>query len=210
MTFTPKSPVTSRAALRAILPEPTSVRVLHKDMSRLNALARDFIALSPFAVLSTRGADGSIATSPRGDAAGFVRVADDHTLLLPDRLGNQRLDSFENILRHPEVGLLFLIPGHTETLRVSGRAQILRDEDIRAALAHNGRLPDLALAITVERVFMHCSKAFVRSALWRSETWPARRSAPTLAQWAAEAAPSELNLTQIQEMHDEDARTRLY
>jgi len=210
MTFIPENPVTSIEALREIIPEPTSIRVLNKDMTRLNDLARTFIALSPFAVLSTREPCGAIATSPRGDSPGFVKVYDAHTLFLPDRLGNHRLDSFENILRNPDVGLLFLVPGHTETLRVAGTAQILRDRDIRESLAHNGRVPDLALSISVIRVFMHCSKAFVRSGLWRMEAWPERRAAPTLAQWAAEAAPSELDLRQIQAMHDEDARTRLY
>lgn len=210
MTFTPKDPITNSAALREIIPEPSSIRVLNKDMTYLNGLARSFIGLSPFAVLSTRELGGAIATSPRGDAPGLVKVYDNKTLLVADRLGNQRLDSFENILRNPDIGLLFLVPGHTETLRVAGTAHILRDVDIREELAHNGRVPDLALAVTVERVFMHCSKAFVRSALWRPETWPERRTAPTLAQWAAEAAPSELNLQQIQDMHDEDAATRLY
>ncbi|MBY6092697.1 MSMEG_1061 family FMN-dependent PPOX-type flavoprotein [Maritimibacter alkaliphilus] len=210
MSFTPHSPVTSLEALREIIPEPTSIRVLHKDMDHLHALARSFIGLSPFAVLSTRAPGGAIATSPRGDAPGFVKVHDDRTLFLPDLLGNHRLDSFENILANPDIGLLFFVPGHAETLRVAGEAQILRDADVLEQLAHNIRKPDLALAITVRRVFMHCSKAFVRSALWRSETWPERRAAPTLAQWAAEAAPSELNLAQIQQMHDEDARDRLY
>lgn len=210
MTFVPQHPVTSLKALREIIPDPTSIRVQNKDMDHLNHLARAFIGLSPFAVLSTRGPDGAIATSPRGDAPGFVKVHDDRTVFLPDRLGNHRLDSFENILANPDVGLLFIVPGHTETLRVAGQARILRDLDVLERLAHNGRPPDLALAITVERVFMHCSKAFFRSALWKPDTWPARRTAPTLAQWAAEAAPSELNLEQIQAMHDADARDRLY
>lgn len=210
MTFLPKHPVTSLKALREIIPSPTSIRVLNKDMDHLNHLARAFIGLSPFAVLSTCGSDGAIATSPRGDAPGFTKIHDDRTLFLPDRLGNHRLDSFENILANPNVGLLFIVPGHTETLRVTGQAQILRDPEVLELLAYNGRLPDLALAISVSRVFMHCSKAFVRSALWNTETWPARRSAPTLAQWAAEAAPSELNLEQIQAMHDADAKERLY
>ncbi|WP_161555758.1 MSMEG_1061 family FMN-dependent PPOX-type flavoprotein [Mangrovicoccus ximenensis] len=210
MTFKPTDPVTSLAALREIIPDPVSVRVRNKDMTFLNGLARAFIALSPLAVLATRAPDGSVATSPRGDAPGFAKVHDERTLFLPDRLGNHRLDSFRNILANPDIGLLFMVPGHTETLRIAGTAQILRDADIREALAHNGRVPDLALAVTVGTVFMHCSKAFVRSALWKPATWPGRGSAPTLAQWAAEAVPSDLDAGQIQDMHDRDAATRLY
>ncbi|WP_172331528.1 MSMEG_1061 family FMN-dependent PPOX-type flavoprotein [Mangrovicoccus sp. HB161399] len=210
MTFRPEETVRTRARLREIIPEQDSVRVLQKDLDRLNRVARDFIALSPFLVLATSGRRGRVSVSPRGDRPGFVEVHDDRTLLIPDRLGNQRLDCFENILDDPRVGLIFLVPGHPETLRISGTAAIVRDSAAQARLAHGGREPALILAVRAEQVFMHCAKAFLRSRLWQAETWPARRTAPSLAQWVSEAVPSELTEAEIQEIHDEDAATRLY
>ncbi|WP_138468905.1 MSMEG_1061 family FMN-dependent PPOX-type flavoprotein [Poseidonocella sp. HB161398] len=210
MSFRPDETITSHARLREIIPDQTSVRVTGKDRDRLTGLAREFIALSPFLILATSGRTGQVAVSPRGDRPGFAEVFDDRTLLIPDRLGNQRLDSFENVLSDPRVGLIFLVPGHPETLRIAGTAVIARDRAAQERLAHNGRRPDLILAVRVEQVFMHCAKAFTRARLWQSGTWPARRSAPSLAQWVAEAVPSELTVAEIQEIHDEDAETRLY
>lgn len=210
MAFAPEETITTQERLRELIPRQESLRVIQKDLTEINDVAKAFILLSPFAILATKGERGLVSVSPRGDLPGFVEVYDSKTLLLPDRLGNQRVDSFENILRDGAVGLIFVVPGHPETLRVSGTARIVRDSAVQKRLAHKGREPDLTLAIEVEQVFMHCSKAFVRSALWRVETWPERRSAPTLADWVAAAVPGDLSVQDIQSIHDDDARTRLY
>lgn len=210
MPFMPEETITSLERLQELLPPTDSRNVLEKNLNHINEIAQSFIALSPFVILATLGKEGVIDVSPRGDPAGFTEVYDQSTLILPDRLGNHRLDSFRNILVNPAVGLIFIVPGHTETLRVSGRARIVRDTELQARHAVNGRKPVLALAIDVDQVFMHCSKAFVRSSLWKAETWAERRTAPSLAEWVETAVPSEYSADDLQKGHDDDANTRLY
>ncbi|MCM5681078.1 pyridoxamine 5'-phosphate oxidase family protein [Schlegelella sp. S2-27] len=138
---------------------------LRKQVAHLHPVYRPMIAASPFAVLTTVGPDG-LDASPRGDAPGFVRVKDDKTLLLPERRGNNRIDSLRNILHDPRVGLLFLIPGVGETLRVNGKARISVDPALLEALAVDGAPPKCVLEITVEEVFFQCARAVLRSKLW--------------------------------------------
>lgn len=202
--------ITTQERLRELLPRTKSQNVLEKDLNHINEIAAKFIEHSPFTILATSAKDGSVDVSPRGDPAGFVEVYDANTLIIPDRLGNNRADSFENILANPNIGLIFIIPGHAETLRVVGRARIAYDKEIQTRHAINGREPLLALVMDVDRVFMHCSKAFVRSGLWRTETWGERRAAPSLAQWVEAAVPSDYSVNDLQEIHDNDANTRLY
>lgn len=209
MTVDIIEPVETRAQLRGILPEwpGNSAR---KDLDRLNDVARAFIARSPYLLISSLGADGRHDISPKGDAPGFVQVHDDKTLIIPDRLGNHRLDTFENLLTDPRLGLFFLIPDHTESLRVAGRGRIARDEALRTPLAVNGRVPDLVLVVSVEQVFMHCSKSVVRSRLWSPDKWQDTSDAPTLAQWVKSHVPTEQTLEEVQAIHDNDRLTRLY
>ena len=147
-----------------------SQRVLDKEIGSLDAFCRDFIALAPFATLATASADGWPDVSPRGGAPGFVHVLDAHRLALPDRLGNNRIDSLRNIARDPRVALLFLIPGCGEALRVNGTARIVAGAPYLSDLAVAGVRPDLAVEVTVAELFLHCSKAFVRSAAWDPRT----------------------------------------
>lgn len=142
-----------------------------KVEAKLDELARDFVSRSPFLILATADAGGRQDASPKGDHAGFVAVADDATLLIPDRKGNKLLMGLENILQNPKVGLIFLVPGCEETLRVNGRAEITADPELLAALAARGQDALVAIRVTVEEVFFHCAKAFRRSALWKPETW---------------------------------------
>jgi predicted pyridoxine 5'-phosphate oxidase superfamily flavin-nucleotide-binding protein len=137
-------------------------------------------------------------------------VADEHTLVIPDRLGNHRLDSYENILANPAVGLIFMIPGHTETLRIAGSGRIILDRSVQERHKVNGKAPVLALAVDVTEAFMHCSKAFVRSRLWKPELWPSLAEVPTLAGWVKCAVLIPENVETIQGWHDNDAATRLY
>ena len=147
--------------------------------------------------------------SPKGDPPGFVAVLDEKTLAIPDRPGNHRLDTFENLLTHSEVGLFFMIPGNGDTLRVSGTGRIVRDSSLQARLAVNGKDPNLVLIVTVEEAFMHCPKCMVRSRLWSPEHWPNRSNVPSLAEAiVAHAKPSE-TVTEMQAIID-DGIARLY
>ena len=209
MTYKAEETVDTRQRLRELLEEPDA-GVTEKDLDHLNEVARRFVAMSPFLLLSTKGADGRMDVSPKGDPGGFVEVFDNKTLIIPDRLGNQRVDTFENLLVDPSIGLLFLIPGHTETLRVSGTAKIVLDSSVQERHVVNGKKPLLALVVTVEQVFMHCSKCLVRSRLWQTEHWPTRRSAPTLAEWVHSVNLPQHSVEQLQSWHDKDATQRLY
>ena len=165
------------ASLRECYKQPMS-RATDKVLDHLDVHCRAILALSPFCVLSSQGNDGA-DISPRGDPRGFLRVLDDQHLLLPDRIGNNRLDSFENILVNPMVGLLVLVPGMDETLRISGSAQITDDERLLAESAVQDRVPGIGLLITVNAAFLHCPKAFVRSDLWNPERHIDRATLPS-------------------------------
>ena len=147
---------------------------------RYNKHAIDFLARSPFLCIGTQSPDGSADISPRGDPRGFVKVLDDRTLLIPDRPGNNRLDTQTNILANPAVGLLFMIPGFDETMRVNGTARITRDPDVLALTAVHDRTPTTAIVVTVQEVFLHCAKAFRRAKLWDPSQRQDRGDMPSL------------------------------
>jgi uncharacterized protein len=194
--------------LRELSKQPNS-RANNKIIDHIDEICRRFIAACPFVLVASRGADGRIDVSPKGDPPGFIAVLDDKTLAIPDRPGNHRLDTFENLLTHPEIGLLFLIPGNGDTLRVSGKGKIVRDSTLQAKLAVNGKGPNLVLIVTVEEAFMHCPKCVVRSGLWVPERWPDRSRVPTLAEAiVAHAKPTEA-IDDVQAIID-DSNARLY
>jgi len=165
-------------ALRSLIGEPSAL-VQSKIADRLNELTRQFIERSPFLCLATSAADGSCDVSPKGDPAGFVRILDDRTLLLPDRPGNRLADSLRNVLENPRVALLFVIPGVTDTFRVNGRAEIVTDPELLELCAVEGKVPKLAMRIQIEQAYTHCSKAFLRSNLWDPERFVDRSELPT-------------------------------
>jgi PPOX class probable FMN-dependent enzyme len=150
-----------------------------KISDRLNDLTRQFIERSPFLCLATSAADGSCDVSPKGDPAGFVKILDERTLLLPDRPGNRLADSLRNVLENPHVALLFVIPGVTDTFRVNGRAEIVTDTELLELCAVEGKVPKLAMRIEIEQAYTHCSKAFLRSNLWDPERFVDRSELPT-------------------------------
>ena len=164
--------------LRSLLGEPTAM-VQSKISDRLNDLTRQFIERSPFLCLATSAADGSCDVSPKGDPAGFVKILDERTLLLPDRPGNRLADSLRNVLENPHVALLFVIPGVTDTFRVNGRAEIVTDSELLELCAIEGKVPKLAMRIEVEQCYTHCSKAFLRSNLWDPERFVDRDELPS-------------------------------
>jgi len=173
--------LTSEAELRAIVTGAPSERAVIKDRGRLDDQSRAFIALSPFLLIATAGADGTCDVSPKGDAAGFVRVLDDTRLVIPERNGNKRMDSMTNLLTNPQIGLLFVVPGCDYTLRVNGRAWITRDAALLGTMAAQGVVPKLAIGVEVRQAFFHCVKSFRRSQLWAHETWPGVDALPSYA-----------------------------
>jgi PPOX class probable FMN-dependent enzyme len=162
--------ITSEAELRDLLGAPMP-RSVAKERTALHPLDREWIAASPFLLLATSAADGTCDVSPKGDPAGFVHVIDDTTIAVPERPGNRRADGFLNILSNPHVGLLFLVPGRTDTLRINGRARLLRETPYMDELIVKGHRPQLVIEVAIEQIFHHCAKAFLRSQLWDHETW---------------------------------------
>ncbi|WP_069165704.1 pyridoxamine 5'-phosphate oxidase family protein [Nocardia altamirensis] len=171
--------ITDPAELRALLGEVGS-RAASKERVTLHPRDRDWIAASPFLVMSTSDADGNCDASPKGDPAGFVRVLDDRTVAIPERPGNRRADGYLNILANPHVGLLFVIPGRSQTLRINGRARLVRDAPYFDDMVVRGHRPILAVEVDIDQIFFHCAKAFLRSHLWQPDEWPA----DNLPSWA--------------------------
>ena len=180
--------------LRKLYKEPNE-RARLKQLDRLDRHCRRFIALSPLLVLASGGEAGGNDASPRGGEPGFVRVLDDRTLAIPDRPGNNRIDSLANLLRSPEVGLLFLVPGVDEVLRVNGRAEIRDDPELCASFAVEGRRPATVTLVAVREAYLHCGKALMRAQLWDPARYVARKSLPSIGEMIKEqanlAAPAE-------------------
>lgn len=202
--------INSVPRLRELLPTEGFTNTFLKVTDQLNDVAREFIATAPFIIVATKSSEGLIDVSPKGDPAGFVEVYDDKTLIIPDRLGNHRVDGFQNILEDPNVAILFIVPGHGDTLRIAGRARIVKDRAINKRHAINGREPLLAMVVEVQEAFMHCSKSLIRSRLWYPGSWPARKTAPTLADWVLATVEREQTLDEVQGDHLNDEETRLY
>jgi uncharacterized protein len=162
------------AQLQTLIGEPNPLTP-KKLFSALDEAAIDFIARSPFIVLATADAEGNQDASPKGDGPGFVAVENEHTLLIPERKGNRLMFSLRNILANPQVGIIFLVPGTDETFRVNGTAELNNDPDLLVRLTARGAPALLAIRVTVRECFFHCAKAFIRSQLWKPETWQERK-----------------------------------
>jgi PPOX class probable FMN-dependent enzyme len=174
-------PLTSAEALRALLGDVYQGN-LNKVKSRLDHHCRRFIELSPMLFLSSVSSDGLCDVSPKGDAPGFVRILSDTQLAIPDRPGNARADTMMNILSHGQVGLIFLIPGMTETLRVNGSATLYTDPALLDSMTVRGKRPKVAIVVETREIYLHCGRALLRSGLWNTETWPQRETLPKAAQ----------------------------
>jgi PPOX class probable FMN-dependent enzyme len=204
-----KDVITEPGQFRELMGEPPPPCVA-KTIPILDQHCRAFIARAPFLLIASSNARGQVDISPKGDAPGFVRVLDDKTLAVPDRPGNRRADTFTNVLENPKVGLIFLVPGKSETLRVSGSAKIVRDADLRGSMAARGKTPDFALAVEVEEAFFHCSKCIIRSSLWTPEAWPTLDGLPSLAQTMVDAAALPMPVEALEEIIKQDEAERLY
>jgi uncharacterized protein len=170
----PRHRIETVAQLQALLGEPNPMTP-KKLQSALDQAAIDYIRRSPFLVLATADAQGNADASPKGDGPGFVAVEDQHTLLIPERKGNRLMFSLRNILANPQVGMIFLVPGTDETFRVNGIAELSDDPDLLVRLSARGAPALLAIRVIVRECFFHCAKAFIRSQLWKPETWQERR-----------------------------------
>jgi PPOX class probable FMN-dependent enzyme len=202
--------ISSVEGLEAVLGRP-GPRVLAKVTDRIDGLGRAFIARSPFVLIASSDSEGNFDVSPKGDPPGFVRVLDEgRAVAIPERPGNRRADTFRNVLCNPRVGLIFLVPGKAETLRVSGTASIVRDSDLREEMAIGGRVPEMALVVSVHEAFVHCTKCVMRSGLWEPGRWPPLDGAPSLAEMMVTHGSLADSVPEMQAVIDNDAATRLY
>lgn len=196
--------------LVAVLGEPAA-RARDKSRQALLEVDRDWLAASTFCILATAGADGTCDASPKGDAAGqLVHVIDDRTIALAERPGNRRADGYRNILSNPHVGLIFVIPGRGDTLRVNGRAELVSDAPFFDELAVRGHRPILAVVVHVEDVFFHCSKAFLRSELWNPTTWAPEATVPRRAVIAHTVEPNGMTVAELDDYYGPSYAERLY
>jgi PPOX class probable FMN-dependent enzyme len=198
LDLAPDDLIVTEAELRDRFAAPSRLATL-KQLDRLDHNCRRFIALSPFLCLASTRPDGLADNSPRGDAPGFVQVLDDRTQLIPDRPGNKRLDSLSNIVHDPNVGLLFLIPGVTETLRVNGRARLTTSPELLARFEVHGRTPKVAIVVEVVEAFLHCSKALIRSRLWEVDAQVDRTTLPTLGRMIADVVNQKASAETVAE-----------
>jgi PPOX class probable FMN-dependent enzyme len=209
-----KNLISSKEVLRTVIRQPSEL-VKAKEINFLDVHCKSLIARSPFILVATSNKAGRCDVSPKGDPPGFVQVLGDRHLAIPDRPGNARLDSIENILENPQVGLLFVIPGTRETLRINGKAVITRDEEILNKATVDGKRPTLAIGVEVQEAFIHCAKAFIRSSLWKSETWPDLSDLPSFAKMLIDHVNAENVKTQMTEREldgllEEDYKKELY
>jgi PPOX class probable FMN-dependent enzyme len=188
----------------AVMYGPAPERSVRKQIDHLDDYCRAFIAASPLVIVGTQNG-GAADTSPRGDAPGFVRVADDHTLLIPDRRGNNRLDTLQNLVRNPTIGLLFLIPGVHETFRVNGEAVLSRDPGLIETFSVQGKTPRTVVIVQVKEAYIHCSKALVRADLWNPTKYANRETVPSMGTVMAAHTGGFVDAKAF----DEEAKTRV-
>lgn len=208
----PDFAVNDEQSLRSLFPA-THALAIQKFQDSLGEHAQDFIRRSPFICIGTQSRDGKADVSPRGDPPGFVKILDERRLAIPDRPGNNRLDSLSNIITNPNIGILFVIPGFDDTLRVNGQATITTDPELLSDMRVNDRLPRLAIVVKVAEVFMHCAKAFRRSHLWDPTHFQNRSEMPSLIKIILDettGAPDETAMRKIDADLEADYKTSMY
>ncbi len=211
----PDTVVASEGELRSNFGEPMDI-ALKKQLGTLDVQCKEFISRSPFLCLGTSAANGKADVSPRGDPPGFVQILDDNTIFIPDRPGNNRLDSMSNIVENPNVGILFMIPGYEDALRVNGKATIVKDQKILERCAVNRKIPQLGIMVDVKEAYLHCAKALRRSKIWRADAQQDRKDMPTLAQMILEQAspadkpPTKEEIKEGDEFVEDNYKTGLY
>lgn len=207
--------VASEDELRGNYGEPMDIALM-KQLGKLDVHCKNFISRSPFLCIGTSAADGKADVSPRGDPPGFVQVLDDNTIFIPDRPGNNRLDTMSNIVANPDVGLLFLIPGFEDALRVNGKATLVKDKKILERCAVNRKVPTMGIMVEINEAYLHCAKAVRRSKLWEAESQQDRKKMPTLAQMILEQVatpekqPTKEDIKEGDEFIEDNYKTGLY
>jgi uncharacterized protein len=207
--YQPRVPVTRATEVQAILGSPIPNQV-NKIIHHIDDHCRAWIGRTPFIVISSIGANGAMDVSPKGDPPGFVKVLDEQTLAIPDRPGNRRGDTLLNVLDNPSVGIVFIVPGRREVVRVNGVASLARDPDLLDGMAINGKLPELAIIVRVREAFFHCGKSMIRSGLWEPVRWGPIDDLPTYAQALKDHAASADTVETIQARIDRGEAERLY
>lgn len=200
--------ITSEDELRELL-GPVMPRAAAKERVLLHDIDRQWLAASPFLLMATSAPDGSCDVSPKGDPPGFTHVIDDATIAIPDRPGNRRADGFRNIIANPHIGLVYFIPGRGDTLRINGRARLVREAPFFDDMVVQGHRPTLAVVVDIEQIFFHCAKAFLRSALWKPETWQPE-ALPTHACIVKSVQETEQTLEQLEAYYGPSYLERLY
>ncbi|TGG95434.1 pyridoxamine 5'-phosphate oxidase family protein [Natronospirillum operosum] len=201
--------ITTREQLRSAF-EATHEVAIRKVLRSMDEHSRRFIEKSPFLLIGSQDASGNGDVSPKGDFPGFVKILDSKTLAIPDRPGNNRLDTWENIIENPGVGLIFMIPGMNETLRINGEARLTLDADLCSKMQVNNRPAKAVLIVKVREVYMHCAKAFIRSKLWSPDTWAPRSDMPTLGQILKDQAELTGTANEFDNILDEAYQTSLW
>ena len=207
--YQPTEVVTSEAEIRTVIPG-TIERQVRKVIDHIDEHVRNWIERSPFMTMATYSSSGAVDVSPKGDPAGFVKVLDQATLAIPDRPGNHRFDSFLNILETGRIGLMFLVPNRLEVVRVSGRAMVVRDADLRASMAVEGKIPDFAIIVHVEEAFYHCGKAVIRSGLWEPEKAVSVEGLPTYGRALKDHGALDTPLEEVERLTEDNLKYRLY
>lgn len=201
--------ISDLASLRTLMGE-VSTLTQDKEMPELDTFCKDFIGLSPFAVIGSVGADGHVDVTPRGDPPGFVYILDSHTLILPERPGNRRVDTMQNLLANPQMSIIFFIPGYEETLRVRGRGSLTTDPDVLALMAVKSKTPIIGIHVEIDCVFFHCAKAIKRARLWDPEAQIAKGDFPRFAEIVHAQRNLGKTVEEIEEGLEETYRDRLY
>jgi len=209
MKWTFKEIIKSEEEFREIMGHPGEL-VTRKTIDFIDENCRNFIQQSPFITIASSSLQGNFDVSPKGDPPGFVKVLNDKTLAIPDRLGNRRADTFMNILQNPKVGLIFLIPGIKETLRISGEAKIVTDKKILELLSHKDQLPKFATIVNVNEVFMHCAKCIIRSKLWTNIDTNQLQNVPSLAKSMVDHGKLDKTYKEMSAIIKNDEEKRLY
>lgn len=205
-----KKTVKTEAELREILGYPSEL-VKNKVVNIIDNHIKDFVAKSPLIFISTSNNAGKCDLSPRGDSQGFVEIVNEKYLIIPERIGNKKCDSLLNIISNSQIGIIFIIPGLNETLRINGKAIITKDEDLLRKHAVNGKCPNLGIVVEVEECFIHCAKAFMRSTIWNHNTWLANDELPNASKILKDHVNMELfSESKIAELLNESYTQRLY
>jgi len=204
-----KAPIVTAEEIKAIL-GPDFPSQIAKIIDHIDPHCRAWIERCPFIVVSSISASGAMDVSPKGDPPGFVKVVDEHTLAIPDRLGNHRGDTFLNVLENPNVGIIFIVPKRREVMRVSGTAQIVKDADLLEGMAVNDKPPDLALLVRVKEAFFHCGKSMIRSGMWEPSRWGSIDGLPTYAQALKDHGNLSTTLQELEQRLAKNEMDRLY